>query len=132
MDGILTTILNQFLEPVFKELAQIHATLKQIQTTLQAIETKENKMDQALTDLQSGVASIAADVTAMDSAVQTVVAFIQAHPPTGVADADIEAVVTQLMSAHTSLKASADALTNAVATPAASTPSSATPAPAGA
>lgn len=109
--------------------APLEAYLKVIVSQSQQILERLKKMATALQDLQAIEAQIVADQEAIGTAVQAVVDFIKAHPPTGVSDADIEAVVAPLATAHASFQASASALTAAVNPPA---PPAQNPPPAGA
>ncbi len=84
------------------QVAQILSIVQAMQKTLAQIQAKETKMAAALADLQAAEASVAA-------AVQSAITLIQSMKAGSVADADVEAVVTQLQTAAGALSAAVTA-----------------------
>lgn len=84
------------------QITQILSIVTGMAKTLNQIQAKETKMAAALADLQAAEAAVAA-------AVQSAITLIQGMKAGSVADADVEAVVTQLQTAAGALSAAVTA-----------------------
>lgn len=83
---------------IFGQITQILAIVQEMQRTLQKMQAKETQMASTLADLQAAEAAVAV-------AVQSAITLIQSMKAGSVADADVEAVVSQLQTAATALSA---------------------------